>query len=178
MKRYILTGAPGSGKTSLIRTLEMNGHIVVHEAATDRIEYDQGLGIKAPWTSPQFIDDIISLQKQRQQQTIGDIQFYDRSPFCTLALAQYLAFTPSPLLLEEIDRIQNNKIYQKEVFFIENLGFITPTDARQITFEETLKFEKIHAQIYEKFGFTLVKVPAENLLDRINKILLKINHRS
>jgi predicted ATPase len=35
MKRCILTGAPGAGKTALVRLLERNGYAVVEEAATD-----------------------------------------------------------------------------------------------------------------------------------------------
>ncbi|MBM0260113.1 AAA family ATPase, partial [Micromonospora sp. 4G55] len=37
MPAYILTGAPGSGKTAILRQLEIDGHAVVEEAATDVI---------------------------------------------------------------------------------------------------------------------------------------------
>ena len=36
MKRFVLTGTPGSGKTTIIRQLEIDGLSVVEEAATDR----------------------------------------------------------------------------------------------------------------------------------------------
>jgi predicted ATPase len=36
-RRYVLTGAPGSGKTSLLQALAARGWAVVHEAATDVI---------------------------------------------------------------------------------------------------------------------------------------------
>jgi hypothetical protein len=35
MKRFILTGAPGAGKTAIIRQIELDGFSVVEEAATD-----------------------------------------------------------------------------------------------------------------------------------------------
>src|SRR5665213_3132380 len=35
MKRYILTGAPGAGKTAILRQLERDGYGVIEEAATD-----------------------------------------------------------------------------------------------------------------------------------------------
>ena len=41
MKRYILTGAPGSGKTAILRQLEREGFGVVDEAATDVIALEQ-----------------------------------------------------------------------------------------------------------------------------------------
>jgi len=33
MKRYIITGTPGSGKTSVIRALELTGASIVSETA-------------------------------------------------------------------------------------------------------------------------------------------------
>ena len=37
MRRFILTGAPGAGKTAVIRQLEIDDFRVVEEAATDII---------------------------------------------------------------------------------------------------------------------------------------------
>lgn len=45
MKRFVLTGAPGSGKTVIIRQLELEGFSVVEEAATDVIALAQARGI-------------------------------------------------------------------------------------------------------------------------------------
>jgi predicted ATPase len=172
MKRYILTGTPGSGKTSIIRALETKGHAIILEAATDVIANNLMQGIKEPWKDPQFIDTIMLLQKKRQIQSekiASELQFYDRSPICTYALAIYLGFKPSELLLNEIERVKN--IYETEVFFIENLGFCTTTPARTITFEESLIFEKIHEEAYVKFGYTSIKILAGPINDRVNQII-------
>jgi predicted ATPase len=45
MRRFILTGAPGSGKTAIIRQLELDGFAVVEEAATDVIALEQARGV-------------------------------------------------------------------------------------------------------------------------------------
>ena len=37
MRRFIITGAPGAGKTAIVRQLELDGFSVVEEAATDVI---------------------------------------------------------------------------------------------------------------------------------------------
>ena len=165
IKRFILTGTPGSGKTSVIRELEKLGHAVIHEAATDVIAQEQAKGIEKPWEEPDFVDEIIFMQKERQMTITGDLQFYDRSPFCTYALDKYLAywkgieFTPSPVLLDEIDRCLKNNVYQNKVFFFENLGFIEHTDARKISYEDALIFEQIHLDVYKEFGFDAIMVP-------------------
>jgi hypothetical protein len=70
-------------------------------------------------------------------------------------LAVYLGHPISQVLSGELERIKQENIYQPRVFFIRNLGFITPTEARQIGFEESLRFETIHEEAYRDRGFEL-----------------------
>ncbi len=91
-KRYIVTGAPGAGKTSLLRALQVRHWSVVEEAATDVIAWQQAAGRSEPWWDRGFTGEIALLQRQRQLQPVPadvDVQFYDRSPLCTLALAKF-----------------------------------------------------------------------------------------
>lgn len=173
MKRYILTGTPGSGKTSLIAELSLMGFSTIAEAATDVIALEQARGVREPWQAPIFIDKIVALQKTRQMESIqtkNAVQFYDRSPICTHALSVYLGWPPSSLLLQEIERIRHERVYQQEVFFIENLGFCEPTAARQISFAEALKFEEMHVNSYQEFGYTLIRIPKDSIKSRIKMI--------
>jgi predicted ATPase len=174
MKRYILTGTPGSGKTSLIEALRTQGYATVNEAATDVIADEQTKGHQAPWQSPRFIDQIIEVQHARQLSTAHPsvaVQFYDRSPFCTYALAQYLEFEISSTLQNEIERIQSQTIYEKQVFFIQHLGFITHTDARTISLEEALRFETFHRETYAAFGYTCYEIPMASIEERVTMIV-------
>jgi predicted ATPase len=173
MKRFILTGAPGSGKTALLRQLELAGFSVVEEAATDFIALAQTQGVSEPWTHPSFIDSVVDLQRRRQLRASCEpagIQFHDRSVVCTVALAEYLGHPVSSLLSRELKRIETEAIFQKRVFFVRNLGFITPTEARRISFEECLRFERIHEEIYRGFGFELVFVEPGSVSDRVSAI--------
>ena len=174
MKRYIITGTPGSGKTTILGALKNAGYPVVSEAATDVISREQALGNPEPWRSPQFIDQIVELQLLRQLESDykqDGIHFFDRSPFCTHALAKYLQYDPSSLLKKELDRVIRNGVYEKRVFFLNNLGFVTPTEARRITFEEALTFEAIHRESYEEFGFECMNIPAVSVDLRMDLIL-------
>lgn len=173
MRRFILTGAPGAGKTAILRQLEFDGFSVVEEAATDIIIAAQAQATAQPWTHPSFIDDIARLQKDRQLRAShqpGEVQFHDRCAVCTAALATYLGYPISPFLSGELKRIREEPIYQPQVFFILNLGFVTPTEARRISFEETLRFEKIHEETYLSFGFELVPIAPASLLERVRTI--------
>lgn len=180
VKRFIFTGTPGSGKTSVIKELEKLGHAVIHEAATDVISIEQAKGLERPWEEPEFVDKITLMQKERQMNAVGDLQFYDRSPFCTYALGKYLShwkgleFKPSPILLDEIDRCLKNGVYQNRIFFFENLDFIEHTDARKISYEDALIFEQIHLDVYKEFGFEIIMVPRKPVQGRCSFILPKI----
>lgn len=178
MRRYIVTGAPGAGKTAIIRQLEMDGFSVVEEAATDVIAALQARGIAEPWTQPLFIDQIAALQRDRQVRAScpsDEVQFHDRCAVCTAALAAYLGFPVSAFLKAELERVREGAIYEPQVFFIRNLGFIENTDARRITFEETLRFEKIHQQTYRQFGFELIYIEPGTVLDRTSAIKTAIS---
>ena len=115
---------------------------------------------------PTFIDDITNLQKHRQMRIadLAEVQFYDRSPVCTYALAVFLNFPISITLADEMARIEKAQIYQKQVFFIENLGLCEPTAARKITFEDSLKFEKVHEETYRSFGYECIRVAPRDVV--------------
>ncbi len=177
-KRFILMGTPCSGKTSVIVELEKLGHVVIHEAATDVIAEEQAQGIERPWEEPDFTDKIVRMQKERQMSATGDLQFFDRSPFCTYALSKYLSlvenvgFVPSSILAEEIERCLKAGIYQNKVFFFENLGFIEHTGARKISYEDALIFEKIHLDVYKQFGFEIIIVPKGRTVEQRCEFIL------
>ncbi len=173
MRRFIITGAPGAGKTAIIRQLELDGFSVVEEAATDVIAAAQAQGTLEPWAHPSFLDAIAHLQKDRQIRASyhpEEVQFHDRCVVCTAALAVYLGYPFSPFLASELERIQTEAIYQTRVFFIRNLGFVTPTQARRISLEDTLRFERIHETTYRNFAFELVSVEPGGLLERVSVI--------
>lgn len=177
MRRFILTGAPGAGKTAIIRQLELDGFSVVEEAATDVIAAAQAQGTPEPWKHPAFIDVVANLQKERQIRSSyqpDKVQFHDRCAICTAALATYLEYPFSAFLAAELKRIKEGAVYQSRVFLIRNLGFIVPTEARQISFEETVRFEKIHEKTYRDLGFGLISVEPGSVAERVSFIKAKI----
>ena len=167
-KRYILTGAPGAGKTVLLRRLERDGFAVVAEAATDVIELDQAEGVAEPWRHPRFISDIVALQQHRASADAspGRIEFHDRSVFCTYALAVHLGYSIPPALSAAIDAALATSQFMPDVFVVELLDFITPTPARRIGLDEARRFEATHREVYRRFGFTLVPVPPAPIATR------------
>lgn len=91
-----------------------------------------------------------------------------------LSYSKNIEFTPSPILLDEIDRCLKNSVYQNNVFFFENLGFVTHTDARKISYKDTLIFEQIHLDMYKEFGFDIMIVPKELTVTQRCEFILKL----
>ena len=159
MKRYLLTGAPGAGKTTLVRRLEALGHAVVAEAATDHILEAQAAGDPEPWTSPGFIDAVTALQRARRLAPPPPgaiLQFHDRSVFCTEALRRHLGAPACPALAAEI--AEAGEVFERRVFMIGLMDFIEPTAVRRISLSEARDFERVHEEVYREHGFVLEQI--------------------
>jgi predicted ATPase len=169
MERYVLTGAPGAGKTSVLRVLEQRGHDVVEEAATAVIEREQARGRPAPLRDPSVIAAIATLQAERQLRAEArpvPIRFFDRSPLCTFALAKFLGHRVPPELEAELDRIGTGRIYRRRVFLVLGQGTVKLTAARRISANDATRFQRLHEAVYTEFGFECVPVPAGPLDER------------
>ena len=163
MQRFIMTGAPGSGKTSILRALAGMGYAVVPEAATDVIAAEHAAGNAEPWRDPLFTEKIASLQRARReaQAPPGALaQVHDRSAICTLALARFLGHPAGAGLTDEVSWITGPGAVDRRVFFVRPIGFCEPTAARRISYEESLAFERVHESEYLRLGFEIVDVPA------------------
>lgn len=179
MRRFIITGAPGAGKTVILRQLELDGFGVVEEAATDVIAAAQAQGTAEPWKHLWFVDAVAKLQRERQiraSHSPDDLQFHDRSAVCTAALAVYLGFPSTPFLSGELERIHKEAIYEKRAFFVRSLGFIMPSEARRISFVEAQRFERIHEEIYRDFGFDLFYIEPGTVQERVDKVKSALEH--
>jgi predicted ATPase len=177
MRRFILTGAPGSGKTSILHALAAAGYAVVGEAATDVMTQRLGMGDAEPWTDPRFIERIAALQRHRLDTPVPPgvtVQVHDRSAVCTLALARYLGHPVPPLLAQEVARVSRGGLFDRRVFFIRPIGFCQPTAARRISYAESLEFERVHEAEYRRLGLELVDIPAAAVAERAAAICAHI----
>jgi hypothetical protein len=88
------------------------------------------------------------------------VQVHDRSPLCTVALAQYLRHPVTPLLAGEVARMIREQMYEQPVFLLCPLGLIKPTAARRINYADSAEFGAMHEQVYLEYGFDIVHVTA------------------
>jgi predicted ATPase len=193
MQRYVVTGAPGAGKTCVLRELRAQGFAVVAEAATDVIAREQQRGVAEPWRDEGFLTLITRLQRDRLDlsgnpagvprqpatpataggplTTVGgaptaEVELHDRSVLCTLALARFLDYPVPAELAGEADRVVREQVFERAVFLVRPLGFIEATAARRISYADSLVFEKVHEAVYAGHGFELIEVPPAPVTER------------
>ena len=173
MERYVLTGGPSSGKTSIILALENDWNMpVVREAAEDIIKLYQAKGIQEPWKLHEFQDYILELQVQREIQAKKagyERVFIDRGILDGLAYYQIMDREPSEALQIALKKMQCQP-YDK-VFLIENLQGCETNEVRRENLEEALTLERMQNQNYQNFGYEIVKVLPLKLTQRVNMIL-------
>ncbi len=172
-RRYVLTGAPGSRKTSVAAGLRRHGHAVVDEAVTDLITAAQAAGVDEPWLGVHFLDDVIAEQRRRQLMPVAagvPVQIFDRFPLCTLALAYYLHLPVTPAVAAEVTRVVRDRVYEPAVFLVRPLGFIAPTSARRISYPDALDFQAVHEAVYREHGYRLVDVDPGPVDQRVTTV--------
>jgi predicted ATPase len=175
-QKYILTGGPGSGKSSIIRALEMQGEYTIDEAAEDYIRYRQAQGIAEPWKEGDFQEKILDLQVQREARTRGKevTSLYNPVPprvFIDRGIHDGLAYAqPRTETYRKIEEEARKRQYEK-IFLIENLGQTERTGVRREDQEQALELERKLEQIYESFGFKSIKIPAAPLQERVDTLL-------
>jgi len=167
MKNYILTGCPGSGKSSILLYLEIvNGEHIVREAAEDYIRLRQAQGVKQPWTEPDFQLNILAIQVKRNAKIPANAPrvFIDRG------YEDGRAYSDDKTLLERISQAAQGKMYD-QVFLVENLGSTETNGVRQENHEEALRLEKRVEEIYQGLGYQPVRIPAGPVEERARRIM-------
>lgn len=169
-KKYVLTGGPGTGKSSILLALEQRGEYIVREAAEDYIRLRQAQGQPEPWTETDFQNRILELQIQREARIEKGIEraFIDRGLADGLAYAQAGTET-----YERIKQAAEKAGYEK-IFLVEDLGKTEKTEIRREDHEEAVRLGKKLEKIYQEKGYEVSKIPAGTVEERAEKVLAEI----
>ncbi len=161
---FILTGAPGAGKTSIALGLENIGERIVPEAAIDFIRYSQARGISEPWLLSESQEMITGLQLQRESQMqTGQKYFLDRCVIDGACFIKYRSFSQTEKAFELIAKANLNS-YNKKVFLIQT---VSDSKNRIGAIESAEAIENGLQSIYTRLGFDVVLIPFAPLLDRV-----------
>ena len=167
MKRYVLTGGPGTGKSCILKALETRGEHTIQEAAEDYIKLRQAQGQPEPWTEPDFQDKILELQVQREDRIHPEAErvWLDRGVADGLAYAE-----PGTETYERIMQEAEKRHYDK-IFLVEHLSHTDKNKVRREDHEEAKKLGEKLQEVYKSLGYEIITIPAGPLEERVARVL-------
>lgn len=110
---YVITGGPGTGKTSLIEELKIVGYQTVKEVARDIIKEQQQQGGDAlPWKDTVLYTSMMlerSVESYLAHKENEGILFFDRGIPDTLAYARLIGLTDRKEIELAVDKYRYNR---------------------------------------------------------------------
>lgn len=157
IEKIVLTGAPGSGKSSVNRILEYEyGERIIVESAEDMIKTLKRQGYEKPWELKDFQDRVLKLQLQREAQLekFPGRVFIDRGVLDQLAYYQIQGKSCSEAL--QIALTEHEGYYK--VFLLERGEKCENNDVRRETAQEANRHQKLHYENYTNAGYKVERI--------------------
>jgi len=171
-KKFIISGPPGSGKTTLINALIKKGIPCINEVARDIIILEQESNRNGtPWENIERFSQLVFRETLIRLDSQKDSLFCDRSLIDNIA---YLEFNNKEVF-NELKKIEFDKFYHKTVFFALPWEEIYVNDKqRPQEFSESIELSKKLIETYTEFGFTIEFIPLTRVTLRVDFILNKL----
>ncbi|MCC5792102.1 MAG: ATP-binding protein [Legionellaceae bacterium] len=168
----MITGAPSSGKTTLINALSIEGYRTEPEVARAYILYllAKGEPVRAHNRGEVALQkEILHLKLKREiQLPKEELIFFDRGMPDSLAYYRYYGLDESDIL-EKISYCR-----YKYVFYLEGLPLVTDTVRLENESEARLIGEHIY-DAYRDFGYKPIRIPPVSVQQRMKLILSEIS---
>ena len=172
--RYIISGGPGFGKTSIIKELESRNYKSIHEISRSIIkeQLEKG-GDILPWKNLSAFSGLVFEQRLNQHALAPDTEvcFYDRGIVDVIA---YMIKDNLHIPENYLDAANNNHYNQivfltppwKEIYLRDN--------ERKEDFENAFEIHQMIEQTYKQMGYYTENIPLHDVKERVNFILSKI----
>ncbi len=175
-KKIVITGGPGTGKSSIVNELKKRGHICFDEISRQVTLEARKKGIEQLFLTEPLLFSELLLKGRLKQFMEADLHggqtiFLDRGLPDILA---YMDYFNSNYPIEFVETCQNNR-YDK-VFVLAPWKDIFVSDT--VRYENFDQAELIHKHLlnsYKNFDYNLVDVPFESIEKRTDFVLDALN---
>ena len=173
---FVITGGPGSGKSTLIQALAERGVCAMPEAGRAIIQDQLAIGGQAlPWADPSAFAELMlswEIRSYRAALKLSDLVIFDRAVPDVLG---YLRLCGLPIP-SHVDRAARVFRYHQRVFVAPPwLEIFTPDAERTQTFEEAQATYEVMVRTYSELGYSLISLPLDSVEARVEFVLSAIS---
>jgi predicted ATPase len=166
MSKYVITGGPGFGKTSLVQALRAEGFWTGREVARDLIqEIQQRGGSELPWNDRAAFEKLLLARKigEYLSAPLDQVCFFDRGLPDAVTYCRRDGVEPTP------ETIKSCLVHRYDgVFIVPPWPKIYKKDGeRRETFEEAARTHEIQMSVYGEFGYLPLLVPKVSVPERV-----------
>ncbi len=170
----VITGAPCSGKTSVIRELQQRGHRIVDEVARSLIDGE----LKQGRSLIEIKRDVLAFERTILCRKLGiesalptdELIFLDRAIPDSIAYFIFEGLDPSePLLESRIFRYR--RVFLFDRLILENDRVRAEDEAMAAAIDGLLE------RAYRDLGYAVRRVPVMPVADRVDDVLEGLRHR-
>lgn len=164
IKRILLIGGPGSGKTTLINYIESQGLLVHHEISRQVIKEAQEKGIEQLFLKDpmRFSNNLLAGRIAQFNNAIEGLNFYDRG---IPDVPAYHLFTGDPIPEDYIAACHDHEYDM--VFYLPPWKEIYLSDnERYETFEQAAQISDILINYYRHFNYNPIEIPTGSIEER------------
>ena len=171
---FVLTGAMGGGKSTLLREISKAGIRCVAEPAREILAEQRARAVDGvpEQNAERFCHLMLSrsLQNYNQALNAAEVVVFDRGIPDMIAYAEGCEIDATPFY-----KAAEQYRYKPTVFFFAGWAAIYTTDAeRKMSFEEASMFGERVRVIYQKLGYQLVNVPLQSIAERTTFLLERL----
>jgi predicted ATPase len=169
---YVITGGPGTGKTTVLHELQRRGFAVAEEVARQIIrEQVESGGNAVPWADPKHYTD---LMLERQIESFLARASASALTFCDRGIPDVLCYARI-IQLFDISAITSaclNFRYNQKAFLFPPWAEIYTTDSeRRQTLDEAIETYRMMRAAYQDCEYEVVEVPRGSVEWRVDFIL-------
>ncbi|MBK6506904.1 MAG: AAA family ATPase [Ignavibacteria bacterium] len=176
---FVITGAMGAGKSTILNVLKDRGFICIDEPAREILKEQRSIsGNGVPEKNPELFNELMlsrMIFQFNQHSNIEETVFFDRG------MADIIAY--SKLLNTSQGRAVNASVeyrYNKHVFFLPGWeGIYCKDEERKVDFEVANSFGNNIRDIYQELGYIIsdvllisVEERAEHIIYAVKKLIV------
>lgn len=175
-KKIVITGGPGTGKSSIIKHLEQLGHPCLHEVSREITAKAQKEGITQLFLEKPilFSEKLLEARKEQYLQASNantPVIFFDRGLPDVVAYMDYFNTRYPKKFTSACEEFQYDR-----VFLLPPWGEIYKTDnERYESFEQAVLIHQFLKKAYLTYGYTPIEVPVETIENRSDFILSNLH---